>query len=247
MPHRCYQYPISHRPLASLVFIAAVAMARAQMPDADSPLPSAPQPQQQAVAVVAPFAFSQQEDLEGKQAITPSPVPEQADPAMVTMLPHAENGRYWISGQANIIFQGRLPFHSLYQGPNSFRNSAEYKTSLVGTLFTAVRPTRSVRYNTDLILDIESAAGRGLSEALGLAGFTNLDVVRNPNLGSAPYLARYQVHQVIGFTQETAEQYSGPLALAANVPVRRLEMIDRWSLASTGQPLHRRDRTTSVI
>ena len=56
------------------------------------------------------------------------------------MFPHPEGSRYWLSGQANIIFQGRLPFHSPYQGPNSFRNSAEYKTSLVGTLYTACAP-----------------------------------------------------------------------------------------------------------
>ena len=75
---------------------------------------------------------------------------------MVTMAPHPENSSYWLSGQANIIFQGRLPFHSPYQGPNSFRNSAEYKTSLVGTLYTALRRNRSIRYNTDLIFDLEA-------------------------------------------------------------------------------------------
>ncbi|MGB7549695.1 MAG: carbohydrate porin, partial [Terracidiphilus sp.] len=130
---------------------------------------------------------------------------------------------YWLSGQANIIYQGRLPFHSPYQGPNSFRNSAEYKTSLIGTLYAALRPTRSVRYTTDLILDIESAGGRGLSQALGLAGFTNLDVVRNPNLGPTPYLARYQIHQVVGLTAETVPQEPGPFALAPVVPLRRVE------------------------
>ena len=143
---------------------------------------------------------------------------------IVTMAPHAGDSRYWVSGQANVIYQGRLPFHSAYQGPNSFRNSAEYKTSMVGTLYTVLRPTRSVRYNTDLILDFESAGGRGLSQALGLAGFTNLDVVRNPNLGSAPYLARYQIHQVIGLTAKTMEQTPGPFALASNVPERRVEL-----------------------
>ena len=139
------------------------------------------------------------------------------------MFPHPEGARYLISGQANVIFQGRLPFHSLYQGPNSFRNSAEYKTSLVETLYTAVRPTRSIRYNTDLILDFESAGGRGLSEALGLAGFTNLDVVRNPSLGTKPYIGRYEVHQVIGLTNRTTSQDPNFFALASSVPLRRIE------------------------
>jgi hypothetical protein len=142
---------------------------------------------------------------------------------VVTISPHHGNDRYWLSGQANIIFQGDLPFHSPYEGTNSFRNAAEYKTSLLGTLYTALRPTRSIRYNTDLILDLESSGGRGLSQALGLAGFTNLDVVRNPTLGPVPYLARYQIHQVFGLTQETVSQEPGFFGVAPSVPVRRVE------------------------
>ena len=159
-------------------------------------------------------------------AVPPDEKPKGQDAApdpVVTMFPHPEGRRWWISGQANVIFQGRLPFHSQYEGPNSFRSSAEYKTSLVGTLYTAVRPTRSVRYNTDLVLDFESAGGRGLSQALGLAGFANLDVVRNPNLGSTPYLARYQIHQVFGLTDKTVNQTSNFFSLATEVPERRIE------------------------
>ena len=48
------------------------------------------------------------------------------------------------------------PFIPPIEGPNSFRNSAEYKTSLVGTLYTALRRNRSIRYNTDLIFDLEA-------------------------------------------------------------------------------------------
>jgi hypothetical protein len=173
-----------------------------------------------------------------------APTPPPDDPVL-TMAPHPENSRYWISGQANIIFQGRLPFHSLYEGPNSFRNSAEYKTSMVGTFYTALRLNPSIRYNTDFVLDIESAAGRGLSQALGLAGFTNLDVVRNPNLGSAPYLARYEIHQVIGLTDETTSQPPGPFSPACRVPVRRIEfrggkmtLPDFFDINSVGSDSH---------
>jgi hypothetical protein len=173
---------------------------------------------------------------------TPTPPPD--DPQL-TMFPHPEDSRYWLSGQANIIFQGRLPFHSPYEGPNSFRSSAEYKTSMVGTLYTAMRRNRNDRYNTDFIFDIESAAGRGLSQALGLAGFTNLDVVRNPNLGSAPYIARYQIHQIFGLTNATVPQEQSPFALAANVPARRIEfrigkmtLPDFFDINSIGSDSH---------
>jgi hypothetical protein len=143
---------------------------------------------------------------------------------IVSMVSRAADSRYWISGQANIIYQGRIPFHALYEGANSFRNSAEYKTSMVGTLYMGLRPTRSLRYNTDLIFDVEAAEGRGLSQALGLAGFTNLDVVRNPYLGKAPYIARYGIHQVFGLTQKTTSQTPGFFALAPSVPERRIEL-----------------------
>jgi hypothetical protein len=190
------------RALSGLILAPALAVAQAT-----SSLPSAPQPQSQ-------------------QQLAPQSIPPDApeNAPIVTLATHHGNDRYWLSGQANIIFQGNLPFHSPYVGTNSFRGASEYKTSLLGTFYTALRPTHSIRYNTDLILDLESSGGRGLSQALGLAGFTNLDVVRNPTLGVTPYLARYQIHQVVGLTQETTPQEPGFFALAPSVPVRRIEI-----------------------
>ena len=202
----------------------AAAVATAQAPDS---LPSAPDPQTQPVRVFAltgPYQLALAQDGIGKKATDMSPVGrEPKDPPIVSIFPHSEDASWWLSGQANFIFQGRLPFHSLYQGTNSFHNSAEYKTSMVGTVFTAWRPTRSIRYNNDLIFDLEACEGRGLSQALGLAGFTNLDVVRNPYLGRVPYPARYQIHQVFGLTNKTTSQVPGPFALAPSVPLRRIE------------------------
>jgi hypothetical protein len=153
-----------------------------------------------------------------------APKPQSEDDTQATMLPHSSSDLYWLSGQANIIYQGQLSFHSPYEGPNSFQGPAEYKTSLVGTLYSGMRLDHSVRYNTDLLLDFEATGGRGLSQALGIAGFTNLDVVRNPTLSSKPYLARYQVHQTIGLTSATTVQQRNFFSLASSVPVRRIEL-----------------------
>ena len=169
------------------------------------------------------IAYPGQHDGIGRKSTDTTPTgSERQDAPAVSMLPHPES-QWWLSGQANIIFQGRPGFHSTYQGSNSFRNSLEYKTSLVGTFYTAIRRNHSIRNNTDFIYDEEAAGGRGLSQALGLAGFTNLDVVRNPNLGSVPYTARYEIHQVFGLSQQTTEQAPGPFALAPAVSVRRIE------------------------
>ena len=124
-------------------------------------------------------------------------LPDSPEPP--TLAPHPSTTRYYIAGQANIIFQAHAPFHSPYAGHQqpSF-GRGEYKTSLLGTLYLgATNSSAPPATRPNSIVNFESAGGRGISEALGLAGFTNLDVVRNPTLGSKPYLARYiQIHQV---------------------------------------------------
>ena len=152
---------------------------------------------------------------------------------LLTMFPHLDDQPWYVAGQANIIFQAHPGFHSPYEDVNSFLGRGEYKTSLLGTLYLGYQPWRgfgkteerqNLRYNTDFIFDLESSGGRGLSEALGLAGFTNIDVVRNPNLGPVPYIARVEVHQTIGFTGEMTDNTRGSMSLATKVPVRRLEL-----------------------
>src|SRR5260370_10680873 len=155
-------------------------------------------------------------------APTPSP---QADDPTLTMFPHSETSRFYIAGQANIIFQADGPFHSPYEGTNSFLGRGEYKVSLLGTLFLGAQLRRDPKTETDALFNLESSGGRGLSEALGLAGFTNLDVVRNPNLGPVPYVARVQLHQTIGLTDKLIEGARTPFSLATQVPERRLEFF----------------------
>ncbi len=213
--------------LVCIAISAWPATAGGQTAVPEAHLPAAPEPNATLAAshaLAGPFSRPQGSAQETKTGEATTPARDLPDPPSVMVFSHPENARYWISGQANIIFQGRLPFHSAYEGVNSFRNSAEYKTSLVGTLYTALRLDRSIRYNTDVILDFESAGGRGLSQALGLAGFTNLDVVRNPNLGSKPYFARYQIHQVVGLTEKTVDQEPGFFGVAPRVPARRVEL-----------------------
>ena len=150
---------------------------------------------------------------------------EQAAPAArLTMFPHPDGQRWLMSGQANIIFQAHPGFHSPYEGTNSLLPRGEYKTSMVGTLFLGYQLVTNPRWATEAIYDEESSGGRGISEALGLAGFTNLDVVRNPTLGSVPYMARVQMHSTIGLTDKMADATRTPFSLATKVPSRRVEL-----------------------
>jgi hypothetical protein len=201
-----------NRPIPILAVIArlacawslAVGLAAAQTP---APPPSAPCPQP---STVQP--------------------PAQEDPVL-TMAPHSEGGRYWVSGQANSIFQMHGHFHSPYEGVNSLQNTFETKASEVATLYLGYQLRPNARYNTDLIVDFENAGGRGISQALGLGGITNLDVVRNPTLSTVPYLSRGEIRQIVGLTDEMVDQDRGPFALASKVPVRRFEIrVGKMSL-----------------
>jgi high affinity Mn2+ porin len=163
------------------------------------------------------------------------------DEKPATVFSHSSQSRFWISGQINTIFQWHPSFRAKYTGDNSLKPQAENATSRVLTLYTGVQLTK----RTEIIFDLESAGGRGISDAFGLAGFTNLDVVRNPILGSKPYLARLMIHQIIPLSSETTEATRGPLSLATKLPVRRLEiragkfgMADFFDLNSVGTDSH---------
>jgi high affinity Mn2+ porin len=191
-------------------------------------------------AVLAPGnARAQVSDGEGASQPTAAQAQSEAsalgqDSSAVTMAPHSNTTRYFIAGQANIIFQAHAPFHSPYEGVNSMLGRGEYKTSLVGTLFLGMELVRDPSRHLEVLYDEESAGGRGISEALGLAGFTNLDVVRNPTLGSTPYMARVELHQTIGFSSKMVESSRGPFSLATEVPERRLELrAGKMSLPDT--------------
>lgn len=184
-----------------------------------------------ATVTAAPLRGQRQAEPQPPAAVDQPDKPAIDPVSSPTMFPHSESSRFIISGQANIIFQAHAPFHSPYEDVNSLNSRGEYKTSLLGTLFLGAQVRRDPQTSTDAILDIESSGGRGISQALGLAGFTNLDVVRNPNLGSKPYIARVQLHQTIGLSKTLIEGNRTPFALATEVPQRRLEFhVGKMSL-----------------
>jgi hypothetical protein len=143
-----------------------------------------------------------------------------ADDPVLTMFPHSQTARWWVSGQDNIISQWHPSFDAKYSGPNSFKTHSEHAVSNIGTLFTGLQLTGT----TEIFMHFEMADGAGLSDALGMAGFTDLDVVRNPTLGTTPYVARGMIRQIIPLSSETVEAERGPWYLATKVPVRRLEL-----------------------
>src|SRR5882724_897760 len=168
------------------------------------------------ILMVAPSAVGQLPDTTAGQR----PVPETGSEAPTTMLPHFPDGRFWISGQVNVIYQAHPPFDAKYSGPHSFQSHFQDATGQVTTLYTGMQLTKSA----EVLLDFEAAAGLGLSGALGIAGFTNLDAVRDATLSDAPYLSRVMYHQVISLGHGKTEANRGPLATFSQLPSRRLEL-----------------------
>jgi hypothetical protein len=149
--------------------------------------------------------------------------------------------RFWVSFQANFIRQQHETFSAKYSGPNSFLPGKEHATSRVETLYTGFQIARQL----EILADVESAGGAGLSSALGIAGFTNVDVVRNPTLGEDPYVSRVMLHWTLPLSAEMTEATRNPLSLASSVPVRRLELrggkmstVDFFDLNSPGSDSH---------
>jgi high affinity Mn2+ porin len=165
-------------------------------------------------------AVSRAQDPQSEQ--TPAPPQTETGPAtdpIPVMFPHLETDRLWISGQANIISQWHPAFPSPYQGRNSLSPEAQDASSRVLTLNTGLLLTG----NAELLCDVQETGGHGIGEAFGLAGFTNLDVVRNPALSKAPYIARLMWHQIIPLGHAEENSARTALSLFSKLPERRLE------------------------
>jgi high affinity Mn2+ porin len=218
------------------VCLAVPAFVRAQAPEANADTASVP--------ATTPAAQVGQEPPATAPS-TPSGTGATSDDSgevdALTVFPHSETSRYWISGQANIILQWHPAFPAKYSGHNSLRPFAEDDTSKVYTLFLGYELTST----TEGFLDIESSGGHGIGAALGLAGFTNLDVVRNPTLGEVPYLARLMLRQIIPLSDERVAADRDQFHLATSLPARRIEfrigkfgMADFFDLNTWGTDSH---------
>lgn len=179
------------------------------------------------VSHLAPAAKAQ--DPSSQEA--PSPPDAETGPAtgaIPVLLPHPSTDRLWISGQANIVSQWHPDFPSPYSGMNSLSAQAQDASSRVLTLYTGLRLTDSL----ELLCDVQETGGHGLGEALGLAGFTNLDVVRNPSLSKAPYVARLMWHQIFSLGHTSSDSPRTPFSLFRKLPERRLEFrLGKFGLA----------------
>jgi hypothetical protein len=109
------------------------------------------------------------------------------------------------------------------------------------TLYTGFRLDDS----TEFLFDLEEAGGAALSTGLGLAGNTDLDIVRNPLLSKAPYVGRGMIHKIFALSKDKVENQRSFLSLFDELPRRRLEvrfgkfgMPDFFDVNSVGSDTH---------
>jgi high affinity Mn2+ porin len=224
--------------LLALSFSPVVAVQAHQQPSSDiaedgvvaATVPDARVPSNASdLANVSDISAPQQDPQQSSGTGQPPTGSSDADIGVPAMFPHFKNDRIWLSGQANFISQWHPAFHSPYSGKNSLSAEAQDATSRVLTLYTGLRLTST----SELLCDIQETGGHGVGEALGLAGFLNLDVVRNPTLGKAPYVARLMWHQIIPIGHERIpNDQRGPYSLFSELPERRIEIrFGKLSLA----------------
>jgi high affinity Mn2+ porin len=207
---------------------------------AGAALPALAQQGEQPSSAQRPATIQTADEPSSAQAADPPPAPP-ADAGAEAMFPHFKDTRFWLSGQANFIFQTHPDFHAPYSGKNSLSPNYEKATSRVMTLYTGVRLNRS----TEILVDIEEAGGAALSTGLGLAGAPDLDIVRNPLLSKVPYVGRGLVHKVFALSKDKVENQRSFLSLFDELPRRRLElrfgkfsMPDFFDLNSVGSDTH---------
>jgi len=165
-----------------------------------------------------------------------------SDAKTESMFPHTfDHGKLFLAGQINFIFQTHPPFGAKYTGPNSLQPYYEKATSRVMTLYTGYQFTPTM----EALVDVEETGGQGLSQALGMAGFPNLDAVRNPTLGQEPYIARAMFHSVVPLSPQRVEGGPGPLSTFSELPARRLEfrfgkfgIVDFFDVNGVGSDSH---------
>lgn len=135
-----------------------------------------------------------------------------ACPAVLWCQAPEPNEAWNLHGQATVVTQTINDFSSPYQGTHSLRSGPERATSFTTTLMAGWAPWQG----TEFYLDLEGAAGKGVSSVLGLAGAPNGETYRVGSTDFRATVARALVRQTIGLggdsqkAEDDAHQLAGP-------------------------------------
>ena len=112
--------------------------------------------------------------------------------------------------QATTISQKHGSFNAPYAGANSMETTEPWRTTETATLFLGLR----LWSGAEIYVNPEASGGKGLSGAVGAAGFPNGEATRVGESKFTPYLARLFLRQTInlGGESETVSADANQLA-----------------------------------
>jgi hypothetical protein len=127
-----------------------------------------------------------------------------------------------LGGQFTLIAQDLAPFSAPYSGPNSLVRSGDTEASHTYGLYLGLRTIQRLQ----LYVDVEMARGAAISHALGLAGITNGDVMRQGSfeLSHGPYVARAFLRYAIRLSRATDAAPRAMDQLPDDEPTNRIEL-----------------------
>jgi high affinity Mn2+ porin len=123
--------------------------------------------------------------------------------------------------QSTVVAQTHPGFVAAYSGINSLQNNAETKTSVTATLFFGVRLWQGAEF----YCNPEMSAGKGLSGAVGVAGFPNGEIYRVGDPRPTIVPARLYVKQLFGFGESGETIESAPNQLGGKLPENRFTLV----------------------
>jgi len=131
--------------------------------------------------------------------------------------------------QFTSVNQYHPAFRALYSGTNSLKPEAEEAMSVTSTLYYGQHLWQGAAF----YLNPEIAGGRGMSSALGVAGYPNGECFRIGDATPTLYAARYFLHQYIALSSEGYEKVDDDENLIKDwIPARRLTITaGKFSLA----------------
>ena len=225
--HPAHQLALACLMIAATLLFAALPTFAQQSAAPDQSLAQAQSPQQQpppasntapATSQSAPAPVTIGDPVQFADPDINSPLSGIQPPE--SLVPHFSSTRVWLSGSANFIFQTHPEFHAPYSGPHSLQPNWQKAVSRLLTLYGGYRVTPTF----EVLADLEEAGGDALSAGFGLAGNTDLDIVRNPLLSKEPYLGRGMLHKVFALSTDTVKNDRSYLSLFDTLPRRRIEV-----------------------
>lgn len=140
----------------------------------------------------------------------------------ISMLGFSQSSsRFSLHFQQTTVTQGHPRYYAKYTGLNSLSTKEEIKTTLTSTLFLSARLWK----HGYVIVNPEMAGGEGVSEARGIAGFTNGESFRVGDPKPVIYLARGVFHQYFSLGKGKQFNEDDINTVADSIPQKYIHVV----------------------